>query len=411
MLALAVAESLTTRVPPWHAAYLTLLDLFAINEPALREPLARKLLQLLSGLVGLLLLPVLVAAAFEGLGTFRSASALRRPPRGLSGHVVLLGLGKIGTRVLARLHEMRIPVVCIEADPEARGIALARRLRVPTVVGDVTQEGVLEAALADRARTLLALTSEDTTNLEAALYARSVNPRLRVTLRLFDDGFAAAVYRTLRAAHPGARTRSRSVSFLAAPAFAGAMMGREILGRSRWSGGCCWSPASRCAAMPPWRGGRSARCCGRGGCGCWPWTIPRPTSRRWSPRRVRRDPATGRSRRTWRTSWTTTCCGRRTWCCWRRPGRGWAICCPVGRVRRCAGSERTPRDTPGRRDVHHGIRARGVPCIDGATVYESCRCCGGAAYRMRSRGGLCMVAHSSASTHPGCGWAQTLTKA
>ncbi|AJC55434.1 NAD(P)-binding protein [Streptomyces sp. 769] len=230
VLALAVAESLTTRVPPWHAAYLTLLDLFAINEPALREPLARKLLQLLSGLVGLLLLPVLVAAAFEGLGTFRSASALRRPPRGLSGHVVLLGLGKIGTRVLARLHEMRIPVVCIEADPEARGIALARRLRVPTVVGDVTQEGVLEAALADRARTLLALTSEDTTNLEAALYARSVNPRLRVTLRLFDDGFAAAVYRTLRAAHPGARTRSRSVSFLAAPAFAGAMMGREILG-------------------------------------------------------------------------------------------------------------------------------------------------------------------------------------
>ncbi|KUL36386.1 potassium transporter TrkA [Streptomyces sp. NRRL F-4489] len=230
VLALAVAASLTSGVPPVHAAYLTLLDLFSINEPALSEPLPRKVLQLLSGLVGLLLLPVLVAAAFEGLGTFRSASALRRPPRGLSGHVVLLGLGKIGTRVLARLHEMRIPVVCIEADPEARGVALARRLRVPTVVGDVTQEGVLEAALADRARTLLALTSEDTTNLEAALYARSVNPRLRVTLRLFDDGFATAVYRTLRAAHPGARTRSRSVSFLAAPAFAGAMMGREILG-------------------------------------------------------------------------------------------------------------------------------------------------------------------------------------
>ncbi|MEW1656159.1 NAD-binding protein [Streptomyces sp. NPDC093707] len=230
VLALAVIASLTTGEQPLHAAYLTLLDLFAIDDPALTEPPARKVLQLLSGLVGLLLLPVLVAAAIEGMGTFRSASALRRPPRGLSGHVVLLGLGKVGTRVLARLHEMRIPVVCIEADPEARGIALARRLRVPTVVGDVTQEGILEAALADRARTLLALTSEDTTNLEAALYARSVNPRLRVTLRIFDDGFATAVYRTLRAAHPGARTRSRSVSFLAAPAFAGAMMGREILG-------------------------------------------------------------------------------------------------------------------------------------------------------------------------------------
>ncbi len=230
VVALAVASWLTVGENPVHAAYLTLLDLFAINDPAVDAPLPRKILQLLSGLTGLLLLPVLVAAAFEGLGTFRSASALRRPPRGLSGHVVLLGLGKVGTRVLARLHEMGIPVVCIEGDPEARGIALARRLRVPTVLGDVTQEGVLEAAMIDRAATLLALTSEDTTNLEAALYARSVTPRLRVTLRLFDDRFATAVYRTLRAAHPRALTRSRSTSFLAAPAFAGAMMGRQILG-------------------------------------------------------------------------------------------------------------------------------------------------------------------------------------
>ncbi len=230
VLALAVASSLTTGDDPVHAAYLSLLDLFGINDPAIGDSPARKVLQLLSGLTGLLLLPVLVAAAFEGLGTFRSASALRRPPRGLTGHVVLLGLGKVGTRVLARLHEMGIPVVCVESDPEARGVALARRLRVPTVLGDVTQEGVLEAAKVDRARTLLALTSEDTTNLEAALYARSVKPRLRVTLRLFDDRFATAVYRTLRAAHPGALTRSRSVSFLAAPAFAGAMMGRQILG-------------------------------------------------------------------------------------------------------------------------------------------------------------------------------------
>ncbi|MGW2026455.1 NAD-binding protein [Streptomyces decoyicus] len=230
VVALAVAGSLTTGEDPVHAAYLSLLDLFAINEPAIHDPTPRKVLQLLSGLTGLLLLPVLVAAAFEGLGTFRSASALRRPPRGLSGHVVLLGLGKVGTRVLARLHEMGIPVVCIEGDPDARGIALARRLRVPTVLGDVTQEGVLEAAMIERAATLLALTSEDTTNLEAALYARSVKPRLRVTLRLFDDRFATAVYRTLRAAHPRALTRSRSVTYLAAPAFAGAMMGRQILG-------------------------------------------------------------------------------------------------------------------------------------------------------------------------------------
>ncbi|MFF4173040.1 NAD-binding protein [Streptomyces sp. NPDC001744] len=227
---LAVVSSAVTDGPPAHAVYITLLDLFAIAEPAVDASVPRQLLQLLTGLVGLALLPLLVAGALEAFGAYRSASALRRPPRGLAGHVVLLGLGKIGTRVLAQLRELDVPVVCVEDDPDARGVALAHRLRVPVVLGDVTQEGVLEAAKVHRAHALLALTSADTTNLEAALYARTLAPDLLVALRLYDDDFATAVYRTLRAAHPGALTRSRSVSTLAAPAFAAAMMGRRILG-------------------------------------------------------------------------------------------------------------------------------------------------------------------------------------
>ncbi|AWW42537.1 MULTISPECIES: NAD-binding protein [Streptomyces] len=230
VIALAVALMVVTGDHPLRATYVTLLDILGIDDPATDAATGRQVLQLLSAGVGLLLLPVLLAAVLEALGTFRSASALRRPPRGLAGHVVLLGLGKIGTRVLNRLRELDIPVVCVESDPEARGMATARRLRVPVVLGDVTQEGVLEAAKIHRAHALLALTSVDTTNLEAALTARSVRPDLRVVLRLYDDDFAAAVYRTLRAAHPRALTRSRSVTHLAAPSFAGAMMGRQVLG-------------------------------------------------------------------------------------------------------------------------------------------------------------------------------------
>ncbi|MFB7406841.1 NAD-binding protein [Streptomyces sp. NPDC056202] len=230
VVALAVTSSVTTGDHLLHAAYLTLLDLFAIGDPAVGEPTARQILQILAGLLGLVLLPLLIAGSLEALGAYRSAAALRRPPRGLAGHVVLLGLGRVGTRVLVRLHELGVPVVCVEDDPEARGIAHARTLRVPVVLGDVTQEGVLEAAKIHRARALLALTSADTTNLEAALYARTLNPDVLVALRLYDDDFASTVYRTLRAAHPDALTRSRSVSTLAAPAFATAMMGRQILG-------------------------------------------------------------------------------------------------------------------------------------------------------------------------------------
>ncbi|MFE9011157.1 NAD-binding protein [Streptomyces cyaneofuscatus] len=229
-VALVIASLLTTEDSLLHSSYLTLLDLLGMNDPAEDAPAARQIIQLLSGVAGLLLLPLLIAAVLEAFGTLRTASSLRRPPRGLSGHVVLLGLGKIGTRVLVRLRELDIPVVVVEEDPEARGIPLARSMHVPTVLGDVTQEGVLEAAKIRRAHALLALTSIDTTNLEATLYARSVKPDLRVALRLYDDEFATAVYRTLRTAHPQALTRSRSVSHLAAPSFAVAMMGRQILG-------------------------------------------------------------------------------------------------------------------------------------------------------------------------------------
>ncbi|MGP3690486.1 potassium channel family protein [Streptomyces sp. IBSNAI002] len=228
--AIAITSAITTGDHFVHAAYVTLLDLFSINDPAIGDPTERQLLQLFTGLVGLLLLPVLVAAVLEASGSFRSASALRRPPRGTADHVVLVGLGRVGTRVLARLRELGIPVVCVEEDPEARGIPLARTLRVPVILGDATQDGILEAARIHRAHALLALTSSDTTNLEAILCARTTTPDLRVALRLYDDEFATAVHRTLRSAHPQAVTRSRSVTSLAAPAFATAMMGRQILG-------------------------------------------------------------------------------------------------------------------------------------------------------------------------------------
>ncbi|MEU5217351.1 NAD-binding protein [Streptomyces sp. NPDC020807] len=230
VLALTATTAVLTDADPVHAAYLTLLDLFSINDPALEESPTRQVLQLLSGLTGLALLPLLVAGALEALGTFRTSGALRRPPRGLSGHIVLLGLGKVGARVLARLQELDVPVVCVEQDPDARGVPLARDLGVPVVLGDATEDGVLDAARIRRADALLALTSSDTTNLEVTLVARALRNDLRVALRLYDDDFATAVYRTLRSAHPDALTRSRSVSHLAAPAFAGAMMGRQILG-------------------------------------------------------------------------------------------------------------------------------------------------------------------------------------
>ena len=194
------------------------------------SPWRRQVIQLLSGLAGLLLLPVLLAAALEALGTFRNASALRRPPRGLSGHVVLLGLGKIGTRVLARLRNSTSPWCAWRRTRRRAASRSPGACASGRSSGTSPQEGVLEAAKIHRAHALLALTSSTPPTSKPPCTPAPSSPTCAsrcacTTTTSPPPSTAPCVPPT-----PDALTRSRSVSTLAAPAFAGAMMGRQILG-------------------------------------------------------------------------------------------------------------------------------------------------------------------------------------
>jgi voltage-gated potassium channel Kch len=173
-------------------------------------------------LCGIPLMAVVTAVLVENTGRRRGAP--KTPSAGIRGHVVVVGLGNVGTRVATLLHRLDVPVVCIERDPGARGISVARSLDIPVLVGEGPFDDQLRLARVQASRAVLAVTGDDATNLEAALEARAIHPDVRVVLRLFDDDFAAHVYRTFTNA------ASRSVSYLAAPEFAAALMGREVLG-------------------------------------------------------------------------------------------------------------------------------------------------------------------------------------
>ncbi|MEU6252023.1 NAD-binding protein [Streptomyces sp. NPDC047043] len=216
--------------PWWKNVYLPLLDIFTMGDPATDEPVPRRVLQLLAGFVGLAVLPMVVAATMNATDAFRTASASHPPDDDVNGHIVLVGLGMVGTRVLARLHATGHQIVAIERDIHARGATLARQLGVPLILEDATAPGVLELARVRQSRSLLVLTRDDGQNLDIVMAVRETNPQVRVVTRLYDDNFAATVQRTLRASYPDALTRSRSVSALAAPSFAAAMMGRHVLG-------------------------------------------------------------------------------------------------------------------------------------------------------------------------------------
>ena len=75
----------------------------------------------------------------------------------------------------------------------------------------------------ERARALAVVTDSDAANLATALHARGLRDDLRIVVRLFDPELAAQLERALGAYH------SRSVSTLAAPAFAAAAIDREVV--------------------------------------------------------------------------------------------------------------------------------------------------------------------------------------
>ena len=126
---------------------------------------------------------------------------------------------------------------------EARGAQFARELGVPLVIGDASRAETLREASIETARSLVVLSTDDVTNLEAALHARAVRPDLRVVLRLFDGDFAQRVQKVFGI------TSSKSVSLLAAPAFAAAILERDVIGTIPVKRRVLWSPRSRSSSV------------------------------------------------------------------------------------------------------------------------------------------------------------------
>ncbi|MCW2502228.1 MAG: Trk transport system, NAD-binding component [Actinomycetia bacterium] len=174
-------------------------------------------------LLGVLTVAVVTAVVVDDLIGARLAHSSGVPVGHRSGHVVLCGLGTVGLRVAEQLREAGADVVAIDREPDPAAYAAARRLGIPLIHGDASEEEVLRVANVGTARCLVAVTDDDVANLEAGLASRAFRADIRVVLRLFDNDLAHRVGKRLDL------SISRSVSVAAAPVFAAAMMGREVI--------------------------------------------------------------------------------------------------------------------------------------------------------------------------------------
>jgi Trk K+ transport system NAD-binding subunit len=188
---------------------------------------------LVAGATGLMLAGALFVAVFFAMVTntivsLRISEALgRQRITGLSGHVLVIGLGSVGMQVIRLLAAAGRDIVVVEKDERNRHLAQARALGVPVVIADGTLPQTLESVRLGSASAVAVLTSDDLANLEASLAVRDQLGQRRdttpVVLRMFDPQLGRSVRESFGFSFV------RSTAALAAPWFVGAALGLDVL--------------------------------------------------------------------------------------------------------------------------------------------------------------------------------------
>lgn len=167
---------------------------------------------------------------------------------GWRDHIILCGLGRVGSRILEELRGERVAVIALTCDPASR--ARLEAMGGLLLMGDARDAGLLAQAGVQAARALLAVADADRANLEIALTAREMNPGLQLVLRIFEHGLARKVEQAF-----GVR-RALSTSAIAGRAFAAAAAGEALAAAVSLDGGllrlCRACPGGSAAGPLAW---------------------------------------------------------------------------------------------------------------------------------------------------------------
>lgn len=125
-----------------------------------------------------------LARRVRALRPYRPGDEEHSEARGLRlrDHVVIVGMGRIGTLVAQSLQEHQIPFVCVDLDPQA--VARARARGQYALYGSSANEEVLKAARIRHARTLALVTGDPATAYTTVERARDLNPKLDIVARV-----------------------------------------------------------------------------------------------------------------------------------------------------------------------------------------------------------------------------------
>jgi Trk K+ transport system NAD-binding subunit len=177
---------------------------------------------------GVMITAILVAIIADLLLSrrFVHTAGLRRARR-MREHVVVVGMGSTGIRVVRELTVAGYDVVVIEQDENNRFLQTLSELDVPVIFGDSTMRQTLESARVDRCRGVAVMTQDDMENIRTGIVLLDIlgaDTERPIVMRVQGRALGAAVNQQF------GFENVRSVVDLAAPWFIGAAMGLKVLG-------------------------------------------------------------------------------------------------------------------------------------------------------------------------------------
>ena len=231
LLSLAYRTPTHSHLSPLDSIYFTVETLTTVGFGDFSfgsESTALRVWAIILMILGATMVTVVYALLTNLLVSRRIEQSLGRQQAGrMSGHVILIGLGSVGLRVLELLLEAGEQVVVLDRDENNRYIAAARSMNVPIVIADATTPGTLHSINLQSARAVAVLTSSDLANIETGLAVDELLgerwEHVPVVMRVFDRQLA----RTIE--HGFGFRNVRSTSALAAPWFVGAALGLDII--------------------------------------------------------------------------------------------------------------------------------------------------------------------------------------
>ncbi len=113
--------------------------------------------------------------------------------RGLEGHYIICGFGRMGKTVCQQLAAKKLPFVAVDRDEDA--LADARQMGWPWLMGDITDDKTLILAGIERARGLATVLPGDSDNLYVVLSARLLSKDLQIIARANDEGNVSKLHK------------------------------------------------------------------------------------------------------------------------------------------------------------------------------------------------------------------------